>query len=162
MRLLRVSSALHDEGDVIHVDRLARIGLLDNRQEVCPNLVPDSEEVTTQGSRMLAREDLHIGIVVEQRALRPPGDEHGLVRPQHDPDKGFEALRPPFGRANRRRRPVVRPHERAHLPAAREKVQPFTWPRPAVHTASFPCSRRSGPSQLHALDFRSAAPRLGP
>lgn len=120
--------------------------------------MPNSEEVTTQSGRMLAREDLHIGIVVEQCALRPPSNEHGLVRPQHDPDEGFEALRPPLGRANRRRGPVVRTHEGAHLPATREKVQPFAWLRPAVHTVLFPCSRRSGLSQLHALGSRSVPP----
>ena len=79
MRLLRIALPLHDEGDVVHVDRMPGIGLLDDGPEVVADLGPDVQERPAQGRRMFAREDLRVGIVVEKGGLGPPGDEHRLV-----------------------------------------------------------------------------------
>ena len=77
MRLLRIPPPLHDEGDMIHVNGFACIGPLDDRQEVVADLGPHVEERSAERGRVLAGEDLGVGVVVEQRPFRSPGDGIG-------------------------------------------------------------------------------------
>jgi hypothetical protein len=111
MRLLRIATPLHHERDILHVNGLATESLLDDGQQVGPDLVPDLQEVMAQGSRMLACEDLRIGVVVEQRALCAPGDEHRLARAEHDADQRLQRLRPDRRWPERRCGPVMRADE---------------------------------------------------
>jgi hypothetical protein len=122
MRFLRIALPLHDEGDVVHVDRMPGIGLLDDGPEVVADLGPHVQERPAQGRRMFPREDLRVGIVVEKGGFGPPGDEHGLGGSEHHAHEGLETVRPGLGRAERRARPVVGAHERAGLSPAGEKT----------------------------------------
>ena len=121
MRLLQIAATLHEEGDVVHVDGVARIGPLDDRHEVGTDLLPHLQKVAPQRCGMLRRQDLGVGIVVEQRALRPPGDEHGLVGRQHDADQRLQRRRPVLRRPEARPGPGERTQAFAHHAAAGQK-----------------------------------------
>jgi len=69
VRLLRVAAAVYQEFDVVHLHGLAPVGLLDDRQEVGADLVPDLEEVAAQGIRVLAGKDLPMAIVVDSCSM---------------------------------------------------------------------------------------------
>ena len=115
MRLLRVALAAHHEGDVVHVDGLAGIGSRDDGNEVGADLVPDVEEVATERVGVLGDQDLGVRVVVEERALRPPCDEHGLVGREHQVEERLERLRPALHRAERRLGPRVSAQALSHL-----------------------------------------------
>ena len=145
MRLFDIAAALDEQRDVVHVDRLARIGLVDDRHEVGADLLPHFQKVAAERCGVLRCEDLGIGIVVEQRAVRPPGDEHGLVRRQHDADQRLQ-----------RRRPVPRRPERRFGP--RKCAQAFA--RGAAAGQKCRNGRRGVANLLicHALNIASAHP----
>ena len=114
-RLLRVALAADHEGDVVHVDGLAGIGSRDDGNEVGADLVPDVEEVATERVGVLGDQDLGVRVVVEERALRPPCDEHGLVGREHQVEERLERLRPALHRAERRLGPRVSAQALSHL-----------------------------------------------
>src|SRR5262249_44751664 len=83
-------------------------------------------EPVAERARMFLAEDLRVRIVVEKPELLSPRDEHWKSRLEQESDDGAERLRPGGRIAERRRGPVVRPHERANVPAAGEKVRRLT------------------------------------
>jgi hypothetical protein len=86
---------------------------------------------------MLAADDRLVGIVVEIGQLLPPADPDRLARGEHDPHRGLEAARPERGGPERGRRPVERPHARAEVSAARQKLQILVELRPPTHCLDF-------------------------
>ena len=54
MGLLRIASALHPKGYVVHVDGLAAVGLLYDRSKIRRDLGPDLQERSPERFRMLA------------------------------------------------------------------------------------------------------------
>ncbi len=106
MGFFRAAVTRHHQFDVIHLHRLTAIGLLDDRHQVGADLVPYREKVLAHGSRMLAAEDGGVGVVVDQRALRAPGQEHGLVGRQHHLHQRAHGRRPGLRGAEGRLRPV--------------------------------------------------------
>jgi hypothetical protein len=64
MRLLRIAPSKHQELDAVHVDQLAPVGLIDDRQKIVPDLMPDLQEVAADRRRMLSGQDLGIGVIV--------------------------------------------------------------------------------------------------
>ena len=125
MRLLRVALATHHERDVVHVDGLAGIGSRDDGNEVGADLVPDVEEVAAERVGVLGDQHLRVRVVVEERALRPPCDEHRLVGGEHQVDERLERLRPALHQAKRRLGPRVSAQALGHLAVTGERSDPF-------------------------------------
>jgi hypothetical protein len=66
------------------MDRLAAIGLLDDRDQVRLDPRPDVQERASKRGGMLVGQHNSISVVIQQDLRRPPGYEHGLVRVEQD------------------------------------------------------------------------------
>lgn len=144
MRLLRIAVPMHDERDVVHVDRLAGIGARQDRLDLVPDVVPEVVERPAERRRVARAAQEGIAVVVEGRVLRSPHDQHGLPRAQDDGDQRPESLRPSRRVAKGRARPVVSAQERARRAAAGEEIRGGARASPAVHGAGPP---RAGPTR---------------
>ncbi len=121
--LLVIAAAVHQQRQVLAVGRVASHGGLDQGRDVVPDFAPDVVEARAQGGRVLGAQDLRIGVIVEEAELRTPGDEHRELGIQQEADDRTQRLWPIRRRTERRARPVVRPHERAHQAAPRQERQ---------------------------------------
>ena len=84
-----------------------------------PDLRPDLAARLAERPRVALRaERAAVGVVVEAEEVRTPPDVHGVPGVEDEADGGLQRPRPSLGRAQRRRGPVVRAHERAHLATA--------------------------------------------
>ena len=84
VRFLVIALPVHDQLDLVHVGRLARIAARHDRAHAVDEFGPDLEEGPSQGGGMVAPEDLRIAVVVEHRLIGTPGHEHRLVGVQDD------------------------------------------------------------------------------
>jgi hypothetical protein len=98
---LRIALAVHDERNVVHVKRLARISLLHDGREIAPDLGPNVKERTAERFGVLPPEDLGVGVIVDQSACRSPDHEHRLVRAQHNGDQRTQRHGPALGKPKR-------------------------------------------------------------
>ncbi len=95
--------------------------LVDTRADVVPNFGPDFVGSRPEHPVPLDTHSRKVGVVAEERLFRPPEHPHGKPRVQHDTHDCLQALRPLRWRAEPSRRPVERPHARAHLAPALQK-----------------------------------------
>ncbi|WP_247879453.1 hypothetical protein [Azospirillum sp. TSA6c] len=96
---LRIAAALDDERDVVHLDRLAAIGLGDDALEIAAYLAPDVEEIAPHGAWMFVRQEPGVRRVVDKGASGTPDDEHRLVGAEHDRDRCLQRRWPILRRA---------------------------------------------------------------
>ena len=122
MRLGIQALAVHDQGDVVHVDGLAREGPLDEGLQVDPRFAPDVEEGAAERIPVLVPQDGPVGFVVEQRQRGAPNGEHGLLGAEHDPDQRPQGDGPGARGAQRRARPIEGAHAPDHRVGAMEGV----------------------------------------
>jgi len=120
--LLGIAVAQHLEDDVVHLDRLARVGGGDDRIDLVPDLVPDVAKALAHGHRMARAEHLGIVVVVERDLLRAPDDEDALARVEHHAHQRAQLQWPRGRHAQRVARPVERSHQAPRLAAAVEKL----------------------------------------
>ncbi|ACG78003.1 conserved hypothetical protein [Phenylobacterium zucineum HLK1] len=120
---LGIAVALHQEGQVLLPDALAVERRADQGLQVGPDLGPDLLEPQAEGGGVPGAQDRRVGVVVDEGELGAPGDEHRLLGVQHHRRGGPQGLGPGGGVAERRARPVVGAHERAHRPAALEEAR---------------------------------------
>ncbi len=118
VRFLRAAVPVHDQCDVVHLDRLAGVAAGHDGFELIPDLGPHPVERPPERPGVLQPEDLRVAVVVKHGAPGAPGDEHRLVRGEHHAGQRLERLRPALRWPQRRGRPVVGAHARAHLAAA--------------------------------------------
>ena len=115
---------LHDELELLVPGRppLAhhQLGL---RTDRVPDLGPDLPSGAPEGRRVAVAQDRGVGVVVDVDQCVAPPDEHRVARIEHDPDRGLQAGRPPFGGAQRSLRPVVVPDPALHLPGLGPEVR---------------------------------------
>ena len=106
--LLRVAAALQEQLQRLVPRGVARLHhLLDARADVRPDLRPHLVRRPAERPRVLgAQRVVAVGVVVEERELRPPRHPHREARGEHDPHGGPEARRPAGRRPQRRRGPV--------------------------------------------------------
>ena len=96
---------------------------LDLRADGVPDLRPDLSPRTSERRGMAIRPDQGaVGVVVEAGKRFAPPDEHWVLGGEHQAHDGLERLRPRFRRPDRRLRPIVSAHERAHLAATGEEA----------------------------------------
>ncbi len=93
------------------------------RPDLIPDLPPHGRGRLTQRPGVLAAQDRPVGVVVQVDQVVAPPDEHRLPRGQQDTHAGLETARPVLGRAERRRGPVDRPHERSGFASTREQLR---------------------------------------
>jgi hypothetical protein len=124
VRLFGKAVALHDE-ELLFDERAfdTRQRRREQWRDVGPDLAPDDFGRLAERNRVLAADDRLVRVVIEEDEFAAPADPDRLARGQHDADGRLQALRPSLGAAERRRVPVVRAHQRAHLAAAREKAR---------------------------------------
>ena len=79
---------------VVERNRLASEDPVDERRDLAPDVGPDRAEPAADRPRVPGAEERRVGVVVEQRALRAPGDAHRMTRGQDQADGVPEALRP--------------------------------------------------------------------
>src|SRR5262249_54167246 len=91
------------------------------------------------GGGVVGREELPVGVVVEKVVLWPPADGEGELRPEADPGRDPQVLRPAPGRSEDMPGPVEGADERAHLASA---AQEGTGVHGKVHDQGHPTSRR--------------------
>ena len=91
----------------------------DNVPDLLPAFLPALAECAWMALRP---HGLAIGVVIELDEVRPPPDEHRMLRRQKNPDCRAEALRPAVGRTDRACAPVMGPHQSAHFPAVAKKI----------------------------------------
>src|SRR5260370_3959433 len=97
--------------------------LLDLGTDNVPDFRPALPSTLTERPQMaLGSQGRPIGVVIELNKLRTPPDEHRVVGIEQNAQRGSQALRPGLGLPQRTRRPVVRPRQRAHLPAAGKEI----------------------------------------
>ena len=104
--------------DVIHPGRRAAVERgVDQRLQDVPDLRPALLDRLRQGFGMLFSEDRTIGVIVHRNVLRSPPEQQrkpiGEQQTGHHP----QARRPVLDRSDRRTRPIVSTHQRAHLAA---------------------------------------------
>jgi hypothetical protein len=98
--------------------------LLDLRTDNVPDFGPALPSPLAKRARVaLGSHGLAIGVVIELDEIGTPPDEHRVVGIEQNPHRGAQALRPGLGLSGRTARPVIGPRQRAHLPAAGEKVR---------------------------------------
>jgi hypothetical protein len=95
--LLRVAVAVHDEGDILHMRRLAGIGARQDRLDLVPDVGPELIERPAERRRVARPAHCRVAVVVEGRVLGPPHDQHGLLRDKRDADQRLERRRPGLG-----------------------------------------------------------------
>src|SRR3977135_4542975 len=98
--------------------------LLDLRTDDVPDFSPALPSALSKRARVaLGSHSLAIGVVIELNEPLAPPDEHRVVGVQQDAHRGPQTLRPGLRWAQRTCRPVIGSHQRAHLPAAGEKIR---------------------------------------
>ncbi|RDI57963.1 hypothetical protein DES45_106277 [Microvirga subterranea] len=111
------------------------------------DLRPAFENLGPEKARMPSARKHRVGIVVDHDPVRPPEEHHGDRGPQHDADRGPEALGPKIHRTDRRAAPVEGLHEGRHLPAPGEEIGrrrseiAVHWP-PSKFAGNGPAARR--------------------
>ncbi len=105
-RRLVVTEPVQRQGQAVAIDGFAAQRALGERSDFIPDLGPDVLEPRAERRRVLVAENLHIGVVIEQAEIRPPGHEHGKFRRQHEADDRPQRLGPGVEVAERRSRPV--------------------------------------------------------
>jgi hypothetical protein len=98
--------------------------LLDLGADNVPDFRPALPSPLTERAWMaLGSHGLTIGVVIELNELLAPPDEHRVVGIEQDAHRRPQALWPALGLPQWACRPVIGPHQRAHLPAAGEKIR---------------------------------------
>ena len=123
MGLLDLPPPIEAQGEILDDDRLTREDLVEHRFEDVPGLAPNVTASAAQRLGVLTTKNGHEGVVVEPYPLRPPGDEHRLLRRQQQTDQCPEARRPLPRRTERRRCPIERADAFAHFPPSLEEEQ---------------------------------------
>ena len=93
---------------------------VEQRSDEIPRLGKHLAATATQRPRVLCSDHHPVGIVVEHRVVRAPGNEHRIPGAEHDAHAGSQRLRPLLHGAQHGRRPVDGAHSCAHLAAAGE------------------------------------------
>ena len=114
-RLLVEAAPPQDEGRAFVVRRVAAERRVHQRADAVPVLPPHGPQGAPQGVRVLGAEDVRVGVVVEEREVVLPAEEHRHPRLEDEVDGGAERGGPFVGMAERRSRPVVPAHAAAHL-----------------------------------------------
>src|SRR5882672_5741213 len=98
--------------------------LLDLGTDDLPDFSPALPSALSKRARVaLGSHRPAIGIVIELNELTTPPDEHRVVGIEQDPQCGPQTLRPGVRRTQGGCRPVMRTHQRAHLPATGEEIR---------------------------------------
>ena len=125
--------------------------VLDGRAERVPALGQGVADVLAD-RRVLGADEGRVGVVVELRELRAPGEHHRELGDEHRADGVAQAGRPVRDRPHGRARPVVRRHQPTGLTARCEQVATGTRRGIGEH-AHLPsaCYRRSTTWSMQAV-----------
>ncbi|PWW22492.1 hypothetical protein JD79_01646 [Geodermatophilus normandii] len=145
--------------------------VLDRLLQRRPALRQRDPQVVADGAGVLGADELGVGVVVELRVLRSPGQDHGEARGQDGAHGVAQAGRPVLHRPDRRRRPVEGRHQAPVLAAAGEDVLragagrdvldpgPRDGIRCHAHLQAHECGRRAGtPPWRRDVGSRSGSP----
>lgn len=114
--------ALHPQGESLEVHRLTSPCAQDHRMDKRPDLRPCLDVRPAQRCGVPSAQQWYVAVVVETAVLITPEQEHREFRGQHQRYHGLQRVRPQRGFAQRRRRPVMCAHARAHFPAVGKKA----------------------------------------
>ena len=143
--LLGITVPQHQQRQVFMECRFSGKGAVHQRADVRPDIRPYLGERLAERMRMLGPEDRQIAVVIKKRQFRTPGYEHRELGIEQEADDGTQGLRPCFRTPQRRGRPVMGAHQRAHDAAAGQelRVRAITGCRRAIDR---PRSCRGAPS----------------
>jgi hypothetical protein len=91
-------------------------------RERLPDLGPHDGPGLSERGRVLGGEDAAVGVVVDEGELRPRPQADGVRRVEHGARRDAERRRPGVRPAERRRAPVERAREGAHLARSGEEL----------------------------------------
>ncbi len=115
-------AALQEEQQRLVPSRLSHFeNLGDSRPDVGPDFLPYLVGASAEHPIALDADSRQVRIIAEEGEFRPPKHPHRITRIEHHSNDGLQGLRPLFGIAQRRDRPVERAHSGAHLPAPLQK-----------------------------------------
>ena len=116
--LLVVAFAIRDQRHVFPVAGDTLHGLLHDRMNIVPDLGPDIGKPCAECLRVLAAQDLGIGIVVEEFMFLAYGDKHGKLRVQCQIDGGPQPAWPGQRRTEACIAPVLQRDQLCNLASA--------------------------------------------
>ena len=94
--LFAIAASFEEKQQGLIPRRLARAEhSLDPGPHIVPNLRPHFARWLPSAQRvLLSKRHPCVGVVVKERQFRAPSHPHGEAGSEHDPDNGFQALRP--------------------------------------------------------------------